>query len=328
MKNTMKKLISLMLAVVLVFALSACSGDEEKIIMIGEGDWDSNSFQDQVVKIILEEGYGVSVDVITADTAVMIASLKTEKLDVCLEIWSDNVLTYNEDIANGEYLELSLNFDDNTQGLYVPRYLIEGDDALAPDLKTVKDLAMYADLFINPEDPDRSIIYGGPEGWGATEHLYKKVDAYGLSEMYDFKPIDSSSTLAATLSSAYIKNEPWVGYYWEPTWVLGLYDMVLLEDSEYSEEDFSNGVGSFATVDVTVAATQTFVDENPDLAEFFENYHTTSAIINEALGYMMENEVEPDVAAKWFLLERQDVWTEWVDDKVAEKVIEAIQDNE
>ncbi len=323
--NIIKRLVSVALILSFVVAITACGGEDKRKITLGEGDWESNRFQDQVVKLILENGYDVSVDIVSADTAIMIASLKMDKLDVCLELWSDNVVTYEDDIANGEYIELGVNYNDNTQGLYVPRYLVEGEDALAPDLKTVSDLKNYADLFENPENPDSGIIFGGPEGWGATEHLHKKMEAYGLDEMFDFRPIDSAATLAATLSGAYIKGEPWVGYYWEPTWVLGLYDMVLLEDSDYSDEDFANGIGSFKTVDVTIASTQSFVDENADLAEFFKKYHTSSAIINEALAYMQENKVEADETAKWFLLEKQNVWTEWVDDEIAKKVLKAIQ---
>jgi ABC-type proline/glycine betaine transport system substrate-binding protein len=57
-------------------------------------------------------------------------------------------LITNEDIASGLYQELGLNFGDNMQGLYVPRYVIEGDtergiEAMAPDLKAVADLAKY-----------------------------------------------------------------------------------------------------------------------------------------------------------------------------------------
>lgn len=326
MNKTIKNLLGLIVALALVLSMAGCAGEEEKTIILGEGDWDSNAFQDQVVKIILEDGYGVNVDVVTADTAVMISSMKTESLDVCLELWSDNVVTYDDDIANGEYVELALNFNDNMQGLYVPRYLVEGDNALAPDLKTVQDLANYPELFENPEDPDRGIIYGGPEGWGATEFLYRKVAAYGLEDSFDFKPIDSGATLAATLSGAYVKEEPWVGYYWEPTWVLGLYDMVLLEDSAYSVEDYENGVGAFTSVDVTVTASNKFVEENPELVKFFENYHTTSAIISEGLAYMQSNEVEADEAAKWFLLEKQDFWKTWVDDEVFNKVIVALEE--
>jgi glycine betaine/proline transport system substrate-binding protein len=326
MNKIFKKLLGTIIVLAMALSLAACAGEEENTIIIGEGDWDSNAFQDQVVKIIIEEGYGVNVDVVTADTSVMISSMKTETLDVCLELWSDNVVTYDEDIANGDYIELSLNFDDNLQGLYVPRYLVEGDKALAPDLKTVNDLNKYPELFENPEEPERGIIYGGPEGWGATEFMQRKMEVYGLDEMFDFKPIDSGATLAATLSGAYQKEEPWVGYYWEPTWVIGLYDMVLLEDSAYSEEDYEKGIGSFPTVDVMVTATPKFVEENPELAEFFGNYHTTSAIISEALAYMQKNEVEADEAAKWFLLEKQDFWKTWVDDEVFNKVLDAIEE--
>lgn len=325
MKNSMKRLLLVGMAFIFMLSLAACSKDEEKTIILGEGDWDSNAFQNQVVKIILEEGYDVKVDTVTTDTAVMISSMKTEALDVCLELWSDNVVTYDEDIANGDYIELAVGFNDNMQGLYVPRYMVEGDNAVAPDLKTVDDLKIYADLFEHPENPDKGIIYGGPEGWGATEFMYKKMEAYELSDLYDFKTIDSGATLAATLSGAYQKQEPWVGYYWEPTWVLGLYDMVLLEDSAYSVDDFAAGIGAFPAVEVTVTATPKFVEENPILVEFFENYYTTSAIISESLAYMQENEVEATEAAIWFLQEKQEFWGNWVSDEIFNKVLKAIE---
>ena len=52
-------------------------------------------------------------------------------------------------LDKGTIIKLSTNFDDNSQGLYVPTYVIEGDkergiEAVAPDLKTVEDLAKYA----------------------------------------------------------------------------------------------------------------------------------------------------------------------------------------
>ena len=62
------------------------------------------------------------------------------------------------------------------------------------------------------------------------------------------------------------------------------------------------------------------------LAEFFKGYSTTSAMINEALAYMQENEAEADATAKWFLLEKQDVWTAWVNDEVKEKVLKSLEE--
>lgn len=322
----MKKLLSLILIVTVVFTLTACGGGDEKSkIIIGEGDWDSNAFHDQIVKLIIEEGYDTEVDIVTADTPVMISGLKTKDLDLVLELWSDNVPSYQDDIDNGDYIELSLNFDDNMQGIYVPRYLVEGDDALAPGLKTVKDLKNYANIFPDPENSDKGIIYGGPEGWAATGMLHSKMEEYGLSEYYNFRPIDSNATLSATLSAAYEKGEPWVGYNWEPTWIMGMYDMVLLEDSEYNEADYEKGIGAFPSVRVMVNSTPEFVDDFPEIADFAKKYQTSSKLTSEGLAYMQENKVEADQAAIWFLKEHEEVWKPMVSDEAYDKIIEAIK---
>lgn len=310
----MKKALIFLVVLTLGFTLASC--EQEQVITIGEGNWDSNAFHDEIVKIIIEEGYGVTVDVVPADTAIMIAGLKSEDVNLTMEVWSANVVTYQDDIANGEYVEVGINYNDNQQGLYIPAYLQEE----YPGLQTVQDLADYAHLFPDPEGGDLSIIYGGPEGWGATEFLYRKVEAYELDGLFKFKSIDSTDTLNATLASAYANEEPWVGYNWEPTWVIGLYDMVLLEDSAYSAEDYDLGIGSFSVVDVTICVDNTFEQSYPEIYSFLENYNTSSEVISSALAYMQENSAEAEDAAIWFLQQNEELWTSWVTDEVAEKV--------
>ncbi len=315
----MKKLIAIGIAFLFAFTFAAC--EPQEMIIIGEGNWDSNAFHDQVAKIIIEEGYDVAVDIVPADTSIMVSGLKSEDVHLTMELWSDNVTTYNDDIADGEYVEVSTNFDDNTQGLYIPHYLQEAN----PGLVSVDDLIDYVDLFPNPEGGDLGIIYGGPEGWSATIHLHEKMEAYGLDEYFEFKTIDSGATLNATLASAYINEEPWVGYNWEPTWALGTYDMVLLEDSAYNADDFAAGVGAFPSVDVNVVVDPTFEASYPEVFAFLENYTTSSAYTNQALAYMQENEVEAYEAAVWFLLENTDLWESWVTEEAYQNVLDAIQ---
>ena len=40
--------------------------------------------------------------------------------------WTDNLATYKEDLSEGKFKELGINFE-IMPGLYVPRYVIEGD---------------------------------------------------------------------------------------------------------------------------------------------------------------------------------------------------------
>ena len=82
---------------------------------------------------------------------------------------------------------IATNFNDNSQGLYVPTYVIEGDaergiEPVAPDLKTVQDLAKYPELFQDPEDDSKGRIIGAPSSWVVSEHLETKLETYGLDE--------------------------------------------------------------------------------------------------------------------------------------------------
>lgn len=316
----MKKVMILVAALVIAVTISACEPEEQ--IVIGEGNWQSNAFHSQVAKIIIEEGYGVTVDVVLADTAIMVSSLKAGDMDLAMEIWSDNIPSYPSDIEAGEYVELSTNFDDNTQGLYIPTYLAEE----YPELQTVEDLKDFVHLFPNPEGGDKGIIYGGPEGWSATAMLHDKMEAYGLDEYYVFKTINSTPTLNATLASAIANEEPWVGYNWEPTWVTGYYDLTLLEDTEYSPEDFAEGVGEFPSVRVNVVVNSDFEDSFPEITEFLRNYETSSAMTSEALAYMENNEVEADEAAVWFMLENEDLWSPWVSDEAYDSIMDYLNE--
>ncbi|MFP4177791.1 MAG: glycine betaine ABC transporter substrate-binding protein, partial [Acholeplasmataceae bacterium] len=214
-----RKIAMLFLLVFGALMLAACE-DEVQTITLGEGDWDSNQFHDQIVKFILENGYDYEVDVVVADTALMVTSLRAGDLDASVEVWSDNIPEYDDYIADGDFEEVAMNFADNEQGLYIPRYFAEE----YPELESVQDLLdpdiIDPTIFENQDNPDLGLIYGGPEGWSATQFLKDKMEEYGLDEYYEFKPIDSNATLSATLVSAYEEEEPWLGYNWEPTWIM------------------------------------------------------------------------------------------------------------
>lgn len=329
MKKARKLILTLAALLLVVATLGACGGGDvgqSEPLVVGEGDWDSCKFHDYVVKLIVENGYGLECDIMPASTPMMLAGLTKGDIDIVTELWSDNIKDeYDASIVDNAFIEASVNFDDNKQGLYVPTYLIEGDDALAPDLKNVQDLPKYADLFPDPEEPEKSCIYGAIAGWVADDFLAKKIEVYGLGETYNYMRPGSDAALSASLASAYAKGEPWVGYYWEPTWVIGKYDMTLLEDTPYSPEAFEKGEGAFASVCVTVCTANSLKEEHPEVFEFLSNYKTSSALTSTALSYMMDNEAEHEDTAKWFLVNNQDVWKAWVPQDVFDKVMEAIK---
>lgn len=323
------------LLVVLAMLATACGGSggqdaKKETIIFANAGWDSIVLHNEIAQKIIEEGYGYQTDVIPGSTPSTFNGLKNGDIDVYMEVWTDNIKDYQPAVDNGDIVELSVNFDDNNQGLYVPTYLIKGDPArgiepITPDLKTVKDLAQYWEVFRDQEDPSKGRIYGSIPGWEADIALSTKVTAYGLDEVYNYFSPGSETALSTSLVSAYDKGEPWVGYNWEPTWITGKLDLTLLEDEPYSKEKWNNDYQcAYPSQRVTVAVAKDMPNQAADVVEFLRHYQTSSQITSEALAYMEEQDATAEQAAVWFLQEYEELWTTWVPAEVATKVKAAL----
>jgi glycine betaine/proline transport system permease protein/glycine betaine/proline transport system substrate-binding protein len=158
----MKRIAAMLIALALTLSIGLTAWAEPKTALtFAEVGWDSIRFHNAVAGTIAQEVFGYTWEEISGSTPITLEGLMSGDIDVHMEMWTDNLATYKDDIAQGRIQELSINFDDNFQGLYVPRYVIEGDAArgiepVAPDLKTVEDLKKYADIFPDPEDPGKA----------------------------------------------------------------------------------------------------------------------------------------------------------------------------
>jgi len=333
MKNKILSILTILLISIFLFSLTLTSIAKD-IIVFADPGWDSARFHNSIAQTIIEKGYGYPTEVIAGSTAATFLGLIEGDIDVYMEVWTANLGdTYYDPIKEGSIIETSINFDDNAQGIYVPTYMIKGDsergiEAVTPDLKTVFELKNYWEILKDEEEPSKGRIYGSPPGWKIDQVLRLKMKTWGLEETYNYFSPGSDSALSAAIFAAYEKGEPIAAYYWEPTWVMGMLDMTLLEDTPYSEEKWTEENGyacEFAPMDIAIAVNKDFPERAPEIVEFLKNYHTNSAMASAALAYMMENDCETMDAAIWFLQTREDVWTKWVPEEIAEKIKEAIK---
>ena len=178
-----------------LLALAACSEqstDDIDVIKFADAGWDSIRVHNSIAQTIIEEGFGYDTEVTTGTSTATLQALQQGDLNVYMEVWTDNLKEiYEKAIDRGDILRASTNFDDNTQGLYVPSYVIHGDsergiEAVAPDLKSVKDLEKYADVFVDPEDHSRGRIVGAPSSWLISELLDDKLETFGLHDQYNY----------------------------------------------------------------------------------------------------------------------------------------------
>ena len=339
----MKKPLSLILAALVALSLTVCvsgagsSGQdtaaggygpnrtpapgEKTSITFADVGWDSIKLNNALAGLVAENVFGYTWQETPGSTPISHEALMLGDVDVHMEEWTDNISSYQTDLQAGKFTELGINFNDNYQGFYIPRYVADE----YPDLKTVKDLAKYPELFPDPEDASKGIIYGGITGWSITEVMEKKVSAYGLDQYYNYFVSGSDAVLNTAMTSAWDNQEPIVAYYWEPTWLLGKYDFVLLEDDPYNPDTFQDGIGACPAVTVTVAVSNDFAASNPEYCAFLSNFSMPSAIISEALAYMQDSSASYTQAAQWLLTESHpELVSQWLTDEQADALLESL----
>lgn len=302
-----------------------------KRIVFGDMSWDSARIHNRIVAAIIAE-MGYESEFMPGGTPIMVQSLMKGDIDVDMESWTQNVQElYDRGIAEGTIIDLGPNFPDSWQGWLVPSFVIHGDpergiEPMAPELRSVFDLPKYWKLFKDPEDPGKGRFYNAIAGWAVTELNEQKFAAYGLDETYNPFVSGSDAALAGSMVAAYEKGNPWFGYYWGPTWVLGKLEMTPLEEPPFDPEVWEKTKAcAFPPVDVNILVNHKLPERAPDVVELLKKYETTMALNNEMLVYMKDEGASAEEVAAWFLKRHPEIWTQWVTPEIAEKVKAALR---
>ncbi|MBE9482312.1 MAG: ABC transporter substrate-binding protein [Chloroflexi bacterium] len=321
-----KILVAVLGVSLLLISFTGCAAPapEKPTLIFHDLSWDSAQVHNRIVAFVAEHGYGYQSEFIATETAPGWVGLRSGEINISMESWTENIQkVYDEAIDSGDCVDLGSNYPDSWQGWLVPTYMIENGDL--PEGLSIDDMPQYWELFKDPEDPTKGRFINSIPGWLCTEINSTKLKTYGLDEYYSDFLAGSDAALSGSMVAAYEKGEPWFGYYWSPTWVLGKLDMTPIEEPPYDASLWGTTYGcTFAPTRVDITVNASLVDSAPDIVEFLRNYETTCAQNNKVLAYMQESEASTEEAAIWFLQEYESLWTKWVPSDVATKVKAAL----
>jgi glycine betaine/proline transport system substrate-binding protein len=296
----------------------------------------------EIAKFAIETGYEYPVEIMDMSSAVMWQSMMNGQIDLHTELWRMNTLDlYNQAIDEGSMLDLGEIYDRSTQGFYVPRYVIEGDpergiEPMAPDLRSVFDLPQYKGLFADPADPNKGRIINCITTWQCATVNRAKLYAYGLMKDYNIMEPGAAAALDAAIAGAYEQGEPFVSYYWEPTWLAGMYDLVQLEEPEYTEECWVHvdrvldgemdaadtppeGGCAYQTVGIHKGVHSSLEERAPELVSMLEKMFLGTDVMNELAAYMESEEATAEETALHFY-RNYDLWRDWVTEDAAARM--------
>ncbi len=307
----------------------------DRPVVFGELDWNSARFHTDVARYIIEKGYKCKTDAIPGSTTPIFNGMLRGDIDIMMEIWTNNTIeVWEKGLKAGKFAEGGSNFNDAKQGWYVPRYVVEGENAPAKGLKKVHDLAKFKDVFKDPEEPTKGRFLNCISGWSCEVTNAKKLKVYGLADSYNnFRP-GTSAALDTAVISALKKKKPVLFYYWEPSQIMGKYgkDLIKLEEPAYDKEKWETMLAEdnpkvatdFPISDIIIGLNKAFKDSAPQLTEFLDKYQTHSADISRELAYMQDNDVDSKEAAIHYL-KTTDEWHKWAPEDVIKAVEESLK---
>ena len=302
-------------ALALTFTATSALADCGEV-SITEMDWASASVVTSIANFLMTEGYGCDVTVVPTTTVPAITSVaETGEPDIITELWTSYTEVYEELRAEGKLVEMSKVLSDGgVEAWWIPDYLAEQ----YPELTTLEGIKA------NPE------LVGGrfqdcPTGWGCDVTNFNNFKAAGLAQAgVERFQHGSGETLAASIAAAYEAKEPWFGYYWAPTSVLGKYPMVEVKLPPYNAEaHICNGLedcptptlSSYPAANVVTAVTSSFVEREPEIVALLKNMTFTNAQMGEVLAWQEGNNASNEEAAVYFLSTYPEVWGGWLNDE-------------
>ena len=295
-------------------------------ISLTEMNWPSSQIITHVSKFLMEQGYGCTVELVPSATVTSVASLaENAEPDIVTELWLNSAgEAYLRLEEAGQVERLAEVFNPGgVEGWWIPSYLAEAH----PELTTV------AAVMANPE------LVGGrfnncPVGWGCRTVNDNIINALGLRDSMEVFDHGSGETLATSIASAYEDREPWFGYYWAPTAVLGKYPMTQIAigdidlDVHLANQTVDNpnpGVSDFPPAPVLTVATAALTEREPEVAELMSNVSFNIDVLNAVLAWQDDNGASAEEAAVYFLSNNSDIWSAWINDEARENLAALIQ---
>ena len=317
-----------------MLSLSSAAHAECGTLTMADMNWPSATLMANVDKIILEEGYGCDVELIAGATTTTFASMNEKgEPEVAAELWINAVREpLNQAMEEGRlHSALKGPITELGEGWWIPSYFAEAH----PELETVMDILERPDLFPSKEDPEKGEFIGCPAGWGCQLSNINLFRAFDMEEKgWILVDPGSQAGLDGSLIKANDREDPWFGYYWAPTAIIGKYNMKLMPFgvpfagtenwdgciAKAEQECDDPKPSAWTESEVHTVVTDSFQRRGGLALDYLGRRIFPGPVMNEMLVFMEEEQAQgPDAAAE-FLEKHEDLWMEWVSEEVAEKV--------
>jgi len=308
----MKTITSVAGAGVLALGLGASTASAGGVLKSSVNDWTGGAVMCEIIHQIAEKELGYKIKRITMPSGPgRDEAVRAGDLDYGCELWPSYSTTKEKFVkeygGDGSIVKIADAGVIGVSSYYIPRYLVEGDDAKAPDLKTWEDMNKYVDLFKTLESGDKGRLLGCPAAsWQCEDN--KRMELLGLN--YTASELGSEAAHWAEMQAAYKRKEPFIAYAWEPHWIHAALDLVKVELPAHSDEKWpATGWAEDVTYNY---GNPEFMEKHPEVVKLIKNFRLTNEMQAPMILAIDVDGKDMDEVVEAWLAENESTWKSWL----------------
>ncbi|MDE0310236.1 MAG: hypothetical protein OXI60_10460 [Acidiferrobacterales bacterium] len=291
-------------------------------MVFGVLNWPSAKGTVEILKHIIEENYGVEVELQNGTNPIVFEAMDSGSMHVHPEVWMPNQQNlYDTYVAGKGSVIANEHGVPAFQGMCVTKGT--SDRTGIVDLGQLADPS-YAEQFDTDGDGKGNIWIGAP-GWASTNIEKIRAKSYGYDETMNLDVMDETLAMA-NVDSAVTKDENIVFFCYTPHHMFGLHELVVLNEPAYDPDkwvivqptddpdwlDKSSAPIAWDVAHLHIMYAANLVDEQPEVAAFLSNVKFTTDLVSEITFAIVVDKVDTAEYAKEWAEKYSDLVESWL----------------
>jgi len=308
------------LAAVMAFGGTAQAAD----IVIGVPNWPSVRETANVLKVIIEDNLGLTVELQNGTNPIVFEAMDKGSMDAHPEVWMPNQQNLHDTYVKDKgTVAMNPHGVEAFQGMCVPKATAE-----KYNITSIDDLSDPDKAKIFDSDGDgRGEVWIGAPGWASTNVEKIRAKSYGYDQTMQLT--ESDETLAyANLDNAIKAGKPWVGFCYTPHYVFVLHDMQVLKEPPYDASKWhivqptddpawlekSTAPTAWDTAHLYLHYRKAVETEHPQVAALFRNMDLDTETVSTWTYALVIDKRDPVEYAKEWVAKNEDKVLGWLSD--------------
>lgn len=201
-------------------------------VVIGVPNWPSVRVTGHVLKVVLEDNYGLEVEMQNGTNPVVFEAMDSGAMHVHPEVWLPNQINLHDQfVQDKETVRYNPNGVEAFQGMCVTKGTADRTGIVNLSDLTDPDMAKNFDT----DGDGMGEIWIGASGWASTNVEKIRAKSYGYDQTMNLKEMDETLALAE-VDNAVAQDANIVFFCYTPHHMFALHDLVILEEPAHDPE--------------------------------------------------------------------------------------------